>query len=78
MDFEIIDPIVNVEVIARGRGVVQAHRLNRKYGKGRWRKLKGFANVQYRRSGLVRREELHWYEANGIGRREYKVKLGPS
>ncbi len=48
MDFEIIDPIVNVEVIARGRGVVQAHRLNRKYGKGRWRKLKGFANVQYR------------------------------
>ncbi len=78
MEFEIVSPIDNVEVIASGRGVVQARRLNRMYGKGRWRKLKGFASVKYRRSGEARREEVHWYEAHGIGKREFKVKLRPS
>jgi hypothetical protein len=26
------------------------------------------------RDGTVRRAELHWYEAAGIGRREFKIK----
>lgn len=26
-------------------------------------------------SGRIRLAELHWYEAHGIGRKEYKIKL---
>lgn len=78
MDFEIVGPITDTEVIASGRGVRQVRRLNRIYGKGRWRKLKGFANVRFGSSGEVRREELHWYEAHGIGKREFKVKFPSS
>ena len=45
----------------------------RLYGRGRWRKLKGVALVRLR-SGALRRAELHWYEAHGIGRKEIKRK----
>ncbi|MGH9932056.1 MAG: hypothetical protein ACREA9_22880 [Pyrinomonadaceae bacterium] len=48
-------------------------RLQRKYGKGRWRKLKGIATVRLQ-SGRIRIAELHWYEAHGIGRKEIKRK----
>ena len=41
--------------------------------RGRWRKLKGVASVELR-DGTVRLAELHWYEAHGIGRYEYKIK----
>ena len=40
---------------------------------GRWRKRKGVATVRLR-SGRVRRAELHWYEAHGIGKRGLKIK----
>jgi hypothetical protein len=43
------------------------------YGKGRWRKRKGFANVKLP-NGTIRRAELHWYEASGVGRKEFKIK----
>jgi hypothetical protein len=35
--------------------------------------LKGAAMVRLE-SGRVRRAELHWYEAHGIGRKEIKRK----
>ena len=38
-----------------------------------WRKLKRVALVRLR-SGTIRRAELHWYEAYGIGRKEIKRK----
>ena len=38
-----------------------------------WRKLKGVATVRLR-NGKLRRVELHWYEAHGIGRRDLKIK----
>ena len=41
--------------------------------KGRWRKLKGTANVQFA-DGTIRHAEVHWYEARGIGGKEYKIK----
>ncbi len=41
--FDIISEINDIEVIARGRGVDARHRLNRAYGRGNWRKLKGKA-----------------------------------
>lgn len=73
MYFEIIGDITNVEVIAKGRGIHDLQRLNRKYGVGRWRKLKGVAQVRLI-GGNIRLAEIHWYEAHGIGRKKLKIK----
>lgn len=73
MNFEIVGKITNIEIIATGNGVRDRARLNKQYGRGRWRKLKGMAMVRLR-SGRVRLAELHWYEAHGIGRKEFKRK----
>ena len=74
MDFEIISEITDIETIAAGRGVRDRARLWKIYGKGRWRKLKGIASVRLA-SGRIRLAEVHWYEAHGIGKREFKLKL---
>ena len=73
MTFEILSEIEQIEIIAVGPGVQARRRLERMYGKGRWRKLKGVARVRLK-SGRVRLAELHWYEAHGIGRKEMKRK----
>lgn len=73
MRFAIISPIADVESIATGREIRDLRRLQRLYGKGRWRKMKGVATIRLA-SGRVRRAELHWYEAHGIGRKELKRK----
>jgi len=74
MDFEIIDPLTNIKIIALGVGVRDRVRLRKRYGKGRWRKLKGVARVRLP-DGAIRLAEIHWYEAHGIGRKEFKLKL---
>lgn len=74
MDFEIISEITDVETIAVGKGVRDRARLWKMYGKGRWRKLKGVASVRVA-SGKIKLAEIHWYEAHGIGKREFKLKL---
>lgn len=71
--FEIIGEIVDVEIIAAGSAIRDVTRLRRLYGPGRWRKLKGVAMIRLR-NGHVRLAELHWYEAHGIGRKEFKRK----
>ncbi len=73
MRFEILSEITHVEGIASGREIRDLRRLQRLYGKGRWRKMKGVATIRLA-SGRVRRAELHWYEAHGIGKREFKRK----
>ncbi len=73
MHFEIISDITEVQIIAVGRQIRDLARLRRRYGKGRWRKLKGVAHVRLL-SGRIRLAELHWYEAHGIGRKEIKRK----
>ena len=73
MNFEIISDITEIEAIAVGRAIRDLRRLQRQYGKGRWRKLKGIAQVRLR-SGRIRLAELHWYEAHGIGKKELKRK----
>jgi hypothetical protein len=73
MPFEIVGEISQIETIAVGRRIRELPRLRRLYGTGRWRKLKGMAVVRLR-SGAVRRAEVHWYEAHGIGRKEVKRK----
>jgi len=70
---DIIGPITDIETIAAGPAVQQISRLRRQYGRGRWRKLKGIATVRTV-SGALRRAEIHWYEAHGIGRVRHKIK----
>jgi hypothetical protein len=72
-DFDVISEITGVEIIARGPGIRDLSRLNRQYGRAKWRKLKGTALIRLR-TGKVRMAELHWYEAHGIGKREMKRK----
>jgi len=73
MPFEIVGEITQVETIAVGSRIRDLPRLRRLYGRGRWRKLKGIAVVRLR-TGRIRKAELHWYEAHGIGRKEIKRK----
>ena len=73
MHFKIVGRIANVEQIASGRAIRERRRLWKAYGKARWRKLKGTANVQFH-DGTIRHAEIHWYEAHGIGAKEYKIK----
>lgn len=65
--------IFEVEVIAVGDAIREVRRLEKVYGAGRWRKLKGVATVELP-GGEVAWAEVHWYEAHGRGRRELKIK----
>jgi len=73
MNFKLISAISRIEVIAKGTGVDIRHELNRTYGYGNWRKLKGIATVEYA-NGQVWVVELHWFEAHGIGQKRMKDK----
>jgi len=71
--FEIVGDIENTEVIAVGGRIRDIMRLRKQYGSGRWRKLKGIATVRVD-DGSLRKAEVHWYEAHGIGRKKMKIK----
>jgi hypothetical protein len=73
MRFEIVGEISRVETIAVGSGIREVGRLRKAYGRGRWRKRKGIARVRLD-DGSFHLAEVHWYEAAGIGRKEFKVK----
>lgn len=73
MHFEILGDLANIETIATGSGIREIARLRKRYGRGRWRKRKGIADVRLR-SGEIARAEVHWYETTGIGKREFKIK----
>lgn len=73
MRFEIISEIEDIEVIAISSSIYDLQRLRKQYGEGRWRKLKGTATIVLT-NGHIRRAELHWYEADGIGKKEIKRK----
>ena len=73
MGFEILSEISDVETFASGSAIREVTRLRRIYGRGRWRKRKGAARVRLA-DGSIRLAELHWYEAAGIGRKEFKIK----
>ena len=71
--FEIISDITETETIAVGNAIREINRLRRSYGSGRWRKMKGKATIRFS-DGIICKAELHWYEAQGIGRKEMKIK----
>jgi hypothetical protein len=73
MTFEILDKINDIQTIASGTGVYIRRYLERTYGKGRWRKMKGIATVKLA-DGTIFEAEIHWFEAHGIGRKDFKIK----
>ena len=73
MDFEILGELSVVEIIAVNLSVRESADLKARYGGRRSRKLKGIGTVRLA-SGSVRRAELHWYEAHGVGKRKMKIK----
>jgi len=73
MDFEVVGPITNIEVIALGPSIRLLAYLRKIYGRGRWRKLKGSATVRLP-NGALRSVELRWFEAHWIGKRDFKIK----
>jgi len=73
MYFEIVGEVTRVETFSAGSSIREVARLRKFYGRGRWRKRKGIARVRLE-DGAVRLAEVHWYEAHGIGRKEFKIK----
>jgi hypothetical protein len=73
VDFELLGPVTQIETFAVGSRIREIARLRKYYGKGRWRKRKGVANIRLS-DNSIHLAELHWYEATGIGRKEYKIK----
>jgi hypothetical protein len=73
MHFEVVGQISEIEVIAAGSGIRILPLLRERYGRGRWRKLKGIANVRLS-DGTIRLAEVHWFEAHGIGKRKMRIK----
>lgn len=55
MKFKIIGPIRQETTFATGSGIREIARLRRVYGKGRWRKRKGVAEVEFE-NGMKRTE----------------------
>ena len=72
MNFEIISQISEIETIAVENSIRDLQRINKLYGQGRWRKLKGVATVKT--DSYTGKAEIHWYESHGIGKRGLKIK----
>ena len=73
MNFEVIGEIAEIEIIAVGNKIRILSTLRKRYGKGRWRKLKGIATVRLF-DGTIRLAEVHWFEAHGIGKKKMRIK----
>jgi len=71
--FEILGRIRTISTIAAEDGIRDLVYLEERFGRGNWRKLKGFATVRLE-DGTIAEAEVHWYEAHGIGKRWMKIK----
>lgn len=57
-NFQLISEITEIETIAAGSSVRERRELMRRYGRGRWRKLKGVATVRLD-DGTIHTAEVH-------------------
>ena len=73
MHFEILGEIEDAATFAEGKGIRELKRLQKFYGKGNGRKRKGNARERLSDATILL-VELHWYEASGIGGRDFKIK----
>jgi hypothetical protein len=71
--FELVGEIAEIQPIAAGKSVRIRQLLVKQFGRGRWRKLKGYVKVRLP-DGTIRPAELHWFEAHGIGRKKMRIK----
>jgi len=72
-DFQLLGKVTDIEPIAVNLSIDERKSLKSRFGGRRWRKLKGVALVRFP-NGEVRRAEVHWCEAHGVGRRKLKIK----
>jgi len=72
-DFKVIGQITEIETIAIGSSIRELPELRARFGRGRWRKRKGVADVRLA-DNTIRFAEVHWYEAHGIGKVRMKIK----
>ncbi|NUM43237.1 MAG: hypothetical protein HUU38_00910 [Anaerolineales bacterium] len=72
MNFEIIGPITDIESVAMGN-TDEAKRVRKKYGERDWNKFTGNAMIRLQ-NGRIRKAEIHWYESDGAGPKEFKRK----
>jgi len=73
MYFKIISKIKQIENIAVKSSIRELKGLEKLYGRGRWRKVKGIALVRLA-DNTIHNAELHWYQAHGIGKKLLKIK----
>ena len=73
MHIQVVGKIEGIEIITLGGRIKDIMRLQKQYGPGRWRKMKGIADIRLP-NGHIRKAELHWYEAHGIGKHKMKIK----
>ena len=73
MNFIIVGEISDQQSIAVENNIRELPRLRKVYGKARWKKMKGFGKIRFE-NGQEYTAEIHWYEAHGIGKKEYKIK----
>lgn len=72
MDFEIIDDIYDIEIIAIGSKIRILVFLQQEFERA-LEKIRGVANVRLS-NGEVRLAEIHWFEAHGIGKKFLRIK----
>ena len=72
--FQIVGSISHIQTIAVNRNIRILGLLQKGCGGGRWRKLKGVANVRLS-DGTTRLAEVHWCEAHGIGKRLFRTLI---
>ena len=70
---KVIGRIREIQTIAAGGRIRDLARLRKQYGAGRWRKMKGVAEIELA-DGTIRTAEIHWYEAHGVGKKNLKIK----
>lgn len=73
MHFKILGAILDIESIAAGTALRERSGCGRPTVKVAGKKLKGTAEVELQ-DGTICHAEIHWYEAHGIGAKEYKIK----
>jgi hypothetical protein len=74
IDFEVLGDVKDIEPIAVNLSIRERKSLTSRFGGRRWRKLKGVALVWFPNDD-VRRAEVHWYEAHGVGRHKMKSNV---
>jgi hypothetical protein len=74
MNWDLVSQISHQETFAEGSKIRELHRLIDTYGGKNWKKRKGTASILLQATGEIMVAELHWYEANGVGKVELKIK----